>query len=30
VLAVGFLPDGRSLYSSGQDGTLRRWAVPAV
>jgi hypothetical protein len=30
VRAVGFAPDGRSLYSGGADGLLLRWPVPVV
>ncbi len=29
VLAVRFSPDGRSFLSIGEDGTARRWPVPA-
>ena len=30
VLAMAFALSGKSLYSSGQRGTLRRLAVPVI
>jgi hypothetical protein len=28
VVEFGFAPSGKVLYSTGQDDTPRRWAVP--
>jgi hypothetical protein len=28
VAALAFAPDGRSFYSTGNDGSLRRWPAP--